>query len=385
MIAQPKPDRLVAHLAALVAIPSENPPGGEKVVAEYVRDHLEPLGFTVRLEEYAPGRFNAEAVLENGPGPVFAFNTHMDTVPAGQGWATDPFVLTERDGKLYGRGSVDCKGPLAAMLEALQLMSEARGDWSGTLMGAFTGDEEVASEGAKYYCARNSVIDMVVVGEPTANTTFSAHKGSYRPRVRVHGKAAHSGSPHLGENAIFLAGQLMPRIAAFHDDVLSQRSHPLVGSPSLTVTRIAGGHADNVIPDACELLLDRRLIPGETDDSAEAEIEALLQAARDELGLSCEIVGKNATTGGATETAIEEAIVQTSLAACAAAGIDAPGPFGFQGACDLVHFIQAGATGTVIGAGDIRVAHKPDEFVPKDEFIASAGIYADIAHRVLGK
>lgn len=384
MIAQPQSDRLITTLAALIAIPSENPPGGERAVAEYIRDRLAPLGFAVRLEEYAPGRFNAEAVLTNGPGPVFAFNTHMDTVPAGGGWASDPFVLTERDGNLYGRGSCDCKGPLAAMLEALQLMAEDRAGWSGTLMGVFTGDEEVASEGAKFYCAQRPRIDMVVVGEPTANATFSAHKGSFRPRVRVLGKAAHSGSPHLGENAIFQAGRLMPRIAAFHDEVLALRSHPLVGSPSLTVTRIAGGHADNVIPDACELLLDRRLIPGETDDSAMAEIEDLLKAAHDELGLRCEITGKNATTGGATQTAVEAPIVQISLAACREAGVADPGPFGFQGACDLVHFIEAGATGTVIGAGDIRVAHKPDEFVPQGEFVASAAIYGAIAQRVLG-
>lgn len=379
-----QPDRLLASLASLVAIPSENPPGGEKAVAEFVRDRLAPLGFAVTLQEYAPGRFNAEAVLSNGPGPVFAFNTHMDTVPAGDGWASDPFTLTEREGLLYGRGSCDCKGPLAAMLEALQLMAEDRGSWSGTLMGVFTGDEEVASEGAKFYCAQKPRIDMVVVGEPTANTTFSAHKGSFRPRVRVLGKAAHSGSPHLGENAIFQAGRLMPRIAAFHDEVLAARSHPLVGSPSLTVTRIAGGHADNVIPDACELLLDRRLIPGETDASAQIEIETLLEAARTDLGLRCEITGKNATTGGATETASDAEIVQFSIAACRAAGVADPGPFGFQGACDLVHFIEAGATGTVIGAGDIRVAHKPDEFVPKDEFLVSAAIYGDIARRVLG-
>lgn len=384
MTLHPQSDRLLQSLSALVAIPSENPPGGEKAVAEYIRDRLAPLGFTVTLEEYAPGRFNAEAVLTNGPGPVFAFNTHMDTVPAGDGWASDPFTLTERDGMLYGRGSVDCKGPLAAMLEALELMAADRPSWSGTLMGVFTGDEEVASEGAKFYCGRKPAIDMVVVGEPTANTTFSAHKGSFRPRVRVSGTAAHSGSPHLGENAIIQAGRLMPLIAAFHDEVLSTRSHPLVGNPSLTVTRITGGHADNVIPDACDLLLDRRLIPGETDDTAIAEIEELLDKARADLGIRCEITGKNATTGGATETAEQAEIVQVSMAACRAAGITDPGPFGFQGACDLVHFIEAGATGTVIGAGDIRVAHKPDEFVPKDEFLTSAAIYTDIARRVLG-
>lgn len=388
MIAHPQTSRLLTTLSALVAIPSENPPGGERVVAEFIQDRLAPLGFTLRLEEYAPDRFNVEAVLSNGPGPVFAFNTHMDTVPAGTGWASDPFVLTEREGRLYGRGSCDCKGPLAAMLEALQMMAEDRSNWSGTLLGVFTGDEEVASEGAKHYCAARSgvapSIDMVVVGEPTANATFSAHKGSFRPRVRVLGKAAHSGSPHLGENAIFAVGQLMPRIADYHDEVLAQRSHPLVGSPSLTVTRIFGGHADNVIPDACELLLDRRLIPGETDASAMVEIAALLKTAQAELGVRSEIIGKKATTGGAAETALDAPIVQISMAACQAAGVADPGPFGFQGACDLVHFIEAGATGTVIGAGDIRVAHKPDEFVPKDEFITSCAIYGDIALRVLG-
>ncbi|SLN27010.1 Acetylornithine deacetylase [Aquimixticola soesokkakensis] len=385
MIAPPDPARLLTTLSALIAIPSENPPGGERAVAQYIRDYLAPFGFTLRLEEYAPERFNVEAVLCNGAGPVFAFNTHMDTVPAGSGWTSDPFVLSEREGRLFGRGSCDCKGPLAAMLEALRLMAQDRASWSGTVMGVFTGDEEVASEGAKHYRAQAGKIDMVVVGEPTGNTTVCAHKGSFRPRVRVFGKAAHSGSPHLGENAIFGAGALMPRLAAFHDQVLARRSHPLVGSPSLTVTRISGGHADNVIPEACEMLLDRRLIPGETDESAVAELEGLLHTAAQEIGVKSEIVGKNATTGGAAQTAIDAQIVQMSIAACEAAGVLDAGPFGFQGACDLVHFIEAGASGTVIGAGDIRVAHKPDEFVPKAEFITSCAIYRDIAQRVLGR
>ncbi|MFE3837229.1 M20 family metallopeptidase [Pseudogemmobacter sonorensis] len=383
MLFQPDALRMKRDLADLVAINSENPPGGEGAVAEHLRGLLAPLGFAVRLIEYAPGRFNLEARLENGPGPVFAFNTHMDTVPAGDGWTSDPFVLAERDGKLFGRGACDCKGPLAAMVEALRLLVARRSGWSGTLMAVFTGDEEVASAGARHYAREGVHIDAVVVGEPTGNACFSAHKGSYRPVVRVEGKAAHSGSPHLGENAIFRAAELMPLIAAFHTEVLAKRSHPLVGSPSLTVTRIQGGHADNVIPFWCELLLDRRLIPGETDASAEAEILALLDQARERHGIRAAITGGHATTGGATDTPIGARVVQASIAAAAAAGVAAPGPFGFQGACDLVHFIEAGAEGTVVGAGDIRVAHRPDEFVPLDEFVASAAIYADIAQRLL--
>lgn len=371
------------ELAELVAINSENPPGGEHVVATWICDVLKPLGFEAALIEFAPGRFNLEARLANGPGPVFAFNTHMDTVPAGDGWTSDAFTLVERDGKLFGRGSCDCKGPLAAMIEALRMLVAARDRWSGTLMAVFTGDEEVASAGARHYAASTPRIDAVVVGEPTGNACFSAHKGSFRPVVRVLGKPAHSGSPHLGENAILRAAELMPLFASFHSEILAQRSHPLVGSPSLTVTRIKGGHADNVIPAECELLLDRRLIPGETDDSAEAEIRALLAEIREKSGIRAEIAGRHATTGGATDTPESAAVVQASLAACRAAGVTDPGPFGFQGACDLVHFVEAGAQGVVIGAGDIRVAHRPDEFVPTHEFVRSAAIYADIARRML--
>lgn len=381
----PHPDaaRMTRDLAELVAINSENPPGGEGKVARWIRKTLVPMGFDLDLIEYAPGRFNVEARLMNGPGPVFAFNTHMDTVPAGDGWTTDAFILTEREGRLFGRGSCDCKGPLAAMVEAMRMLIVGKAGWSGTLMAVFTGDEEVASAGARHYAASKPRINAVVVGEPTGNACFSAHKGSFRPVVRISGKAAHSGSPHLGDNAIFRAGELMPLIAGFHETVLSRRSHPLVGSPSLTVTRIKGGHADNVIPAECDLLLDRRLIPGETDASAEAEIRALLAEAGERHGIRAEIVGCHETTGGATETSGMAPIVQASVAACRAAGVAEPGPFGFQGACDLVHFVGAGAEGVVIGAGDIGVAHRPDEFVPVDEFVTSATIYADVARRIL--
>lgn len=380
---QPDAARMTRDLAELVAINSENPPGGEGKVAEWIRKTLVPMGFDVDLIEYAPGRFNVAARLMNGPGPVFAFNTHMDTVPAGDGWSTDAFTLTEREGRLFGRGSCDCKGPLAAMVEAMRMLVAGKAGWSGTLLAVFTGDEEVASAGARAYAAARPRIDAVVVGEPTGNACFSAHKGSFRPVVRIAGKAAHSGSPHLGDNAIFRAGALMPMIAGFHEAVLSRRTHPLVGSPSLTVTRIKGGHADNVIPAECELLFDRRLIPGETDASAEAEIRALLAEAGERHGIRAEIVGYHETTGGATETPGTAPIVQASVAACRAAGLAEPGPFGFQGACDLVHFVGAGAEGVVIGAGDIGVAHRPDEFVPVDEFVTSAAIYVDVARRIL--
>jgi acetylornithine deacetylase/succinyl-diaminopimelate desuccinylase len=383
MFSSPDVARMKQELARLIAIDTQNPPGREAPAAQYLHELLASEGFDVLEQEYKPGRVNVVARLENGAGPVFAFNTHMDVVPAGDGWSSDPFALAERDGRLYGRGACDCKGPLAAMLEAMRMLAGDCTAWSGTLLGVFVADEEIASEGARFYAAGHPRIDAAVIGEPTSNAVFSAHKGSLRPVVRVHGVSAHSGTPHLGENAIYRAGELLGLVAEHHDKVVRHRTHPLVGAASLTVTRINGGHADNVLPGACDLLLDRRMVPGEDEEAVKREIEELLVAARERVGLRAEVVDYKATTGGATETASDSSIVQASLAASRANGVTKPGPFGFQGACDLVHFTGVGAQGTVIGPGDLAVAHKPDEFVPVDEFVTASLIYRDVARAML--
>lgn len=381
---QPDFARMKRDLAALVAINTENPPGHELEAARHLQALLEAEGFDLSLSEYKPGRVNVIATLANGPGPTFAFNTHIDTVPAGEGWSTDPFVLHEAGGKLYGRGSCDAKGPMVAMIEACRMLIACRDKWSGTLMAIFTADEEIASEGAKHYVAHQPPhIDFAVIGEPTSNCAFTAHKGSLRPLVRVHGVTAHSGTPHLGENAIYRAGQLLGMIEQHHETSVKCHCHALVGEASLTVTRINGGHADNVLPGACDLLLDRRMVPGEDEATVKAEIETLLALANEQFGVRAEILEYKATTGGATETALFEPIVQASLAACREHNNGNAGPFGFQGGCDLVHFRSLGTTGTVIGPGTLEVAHKPDEFVPIDEFIKSSLIYRDIALQML--
>ena len=382
MTTAPDAARMKRDLAALVAIDSQNPPGREVEAAAFARSLLAPLGFQISENEYKLGRVNIVARLDNGPGRTFAFNTHMDVVPVGDGWTSDPLVLREANGRLYGRGTCDCKGPLIAMVEAMRMLQAERSSWSGTLLGVFVADEEIASEGAKAYAATRPNIDFVVVGEPTCNTTYVAHKGSLRPLVRVHGVSSHSGMPHLGENAIYRAAQLIGMIEARHESDIRHRTHPLVGSASLTVTRIMAGEADNVLPAACDLLVDRRMVPGEDEEAVKTEIAELLKAA-EEMGVRAEIIGYRATTGGATETPLSELIVQESLAACSKFGAGSPGPFGFQGGCDLVHFSGIGAKGTIIGPGALAVAHKPDEYVPTDELIASSLIYREVARNML--
>ena len=379
----PDPSRLVADLARLVAFDTQNPPGNEHEAALFVQHRLAEAGFAGTIDTLAPGRSTVEARLSNGEGPVLAFCTHLDVVPVGEGWSQDPFRLHEAGGLLYGRGACDAKGSLAAMLEALRLLAACRDAWRGTVLGVFVTDEEVGSAGARRYAAHRPKIDHAVIGEPTNNGIVIAHKGSLRPLVRVHGTATHSGTPDLGRNAIFDAGRLCGMIRTFHADTLRHRTHKLTGSASLTVTRIAGGIADNIVPDRCELLLDRRMIPGEDEAGATAEIEALLARAAAEHGVQAEILELRPTTGGAAETAPDRPVVQAAIAAARLHGVADLVPRGFQGACDLVHFRTLGAEGVVLGPGSLAVAHKPDECVPKDELLAASLIYRDLALALL--
>ena len=202
--------------------------------------------------------------------------------------------------------------------------------------------------------------------------------------MRVHGVPAHSGTPHLGENAIYRAGELLGLIAEHHEKVVRHRTHPLVGAASLTVTRMNGGHADNVLPGDCDLLLDRRMVPGEDEEAVKREIGDLLALARERFGMRAEIVDYKATTGGATRDADRHArSCRRASRRAAPMVLPSQARSASRGLATSCIFAGIGAEGTVIGPGDLAVAHKPDEFVPVDEFIAASLIYRDVALAML--
>jgi acetylornithine deacetylase/succinyl-diaminopimelate desuccinylase family protein len=372
--------RICALLERLVAFDTQNPPGQETEAARFLAATVAAFGFQADLQEVAEGRANLLARLENGPGPTLAFNSHIDTVPVGSGWSSDPLRLVERNGLLYGRGSCDAKGSIASMTEAARLLAGQAEQWRGTLLLTFVADEEIDGTGSKQVTsaakARQTPIDAVIIGEPTSNQVHSAHKGVLRPLLRVNGQTAHSSRPELGINAIQKAGLLLSLLDA-EDRRLRHRHHDLVGPATLTVTRIAGGIADNVVPGSCEIVVDRRLLPGEDSDAALAELQELLVHAKEEHDIAAEVVDVR-TVAGAAETAASSPIVRLSLAANAQ-----PAPEGFTGGCDLVHFRAIGSDGIILGPGSLDQAHKPDEFVPKAELVQAAALYRDIALAML--
>lgn len=373
---------MVDRLARLVAFNTENPPGREAEAAAFLASELTALGFATELHETVPGRANVVATLDNGDGPVFAFNSHIDVVPAGDGWSHPPFSLREAGNRLYARGACDAKGPIVAMIAAARMLLAQRQSWRGRLMLVFVFDEETQSLGAKAFAATRPSIDYAVVGEPTNNTVATAHKGCLRAIIEVSGVAAHSGMPDLGTNAIFEAARLLAMIEAHHRDTLRHTTHDLVGSASITVTRIDAGEADNIVPDSCRFMVDRRMVPGERHDDAVAELEAILRRAQDSAGVRARIKEFRPTTGPATETPLDSPIVTHSLR-CAGPFNDHQPARGFPGGCDLVHFRSVGAHGVVLGPGDLAVAHKPDEYIDVEQFLQAPLIYRDIVLGVL--
>jgi succinyl-diaminopimelate desuccinylase len=206
----PAPDvaRLAHLLERLVAIDTQNPPGREVEAGAFLASELDAIGFATEVRPLADRRANVTGRINNGDGPCFALNSHMDTVPVGGGWTSDLFRLTELDSKLFGRGACDAKGPIVAMVEAGRLLASQRDLWRGTLVLMFVVDEEINGGGSRALAKQQPRPDLIVIGEPTNNAVFAAHKGCLRPLIRAKGKAAHSGRPELGVNAILAASRL---------------------------------------------------------------------------------------------------------------------------------------------------------------------------------
>jgi acetylornithine deacetylase len=274
-------DRNYLHqtLADLVRINSINPtliPGGagEHEISEYVARVMRELGMIVSHHEPAPDRISAVGLLRgSGGGKSLMFNGHIDTV--GVDYMPDPFSAEIRDGKLYGRGAYDMKGSIAASLAAVKALRDAGQTLPGDLLIAAVADEEYASLGTADL-VNHYHPDAAIVTEPTELQLATAHKGFIWLEVTVAGKAAHGSRPQLGIDANLKMGRFLHELDQLEQELLARKPHPLIGPPTLHAALIKGGSAMSVIADRCELCIERRTIPGETEAQVLAEIQTIL-------------------------------------------------------------------------------------------------------------
>jgi acetylornithine deacetylase/succinyl-diaminopimelate desuccinylase family protein len=265
-------------LAALVSIDSVNPslvPGGagEAGMARFVTDWCAQRGIPAEIDATSPRRPSVIArVKGSGGGRSLVLNAHMDTV--GVAGMPDPFCARVENGHLYGRGSYDMKGSLAACMLALADIRASK--LSGDVILAAVSDEEHASIGVQSVLKRIQA-DAVIVTEPTALDLCIAHKGFSWHEITTTGHAAHGSRPDLGIDSIAHMGRVLNRLEALQAELSQRAPHPLLGHGSLHASLISGGQELSSYPEKCTVEIERRTLPHETIETIEAEFGAILQ------------------------------------------------------------------------------------------------------------
>jgi acetylornithine deacetylase len=356
---------------------------GNLPIADFVCDYLERPG--VRIERHpGPDETRVNVLAVAGPadrGGGLTTSGHLDVVPAGEeGWSSDPFELTERDGSLYGRGACDMKGSIALFMNAMAAASPPR--LAQPLALLLTCDEELGSLGAQRFCrdlpCGGGLPRDVLVGEPTSLQAVRMHKGHLTMRVVVRGRSAHSGSPHLGDNAISCAVRVVEALDELASRMRGVRCEtssyfPDVPFPVLNVGRIAGGDTVNVVPDRCTIELGVRLLPGmSVQEAADGVTAAVAERAP---GATVQIVNDNPPL-----LLEEDAHIHRTL--CGLLGQSRS--CGVSFASDGGVLARCGFRCVLFGPGSIETAHRPDEHVPVGELRGARRVLEELIRRRCG-
>lgn len=346
-------------LADLVRVDSVSSRSNVEIVA-YLEDRCQALGLMTRrypyLDEVGVEKINLIALSADVEEVELALVGHTDTVPYDPHWA-EATSLTERDGKLYGRGSCDTKGFIAAALTAVEDMKLSK-----PLALIFTADEEIGLKGAKQLAqAKPLRVRYSIVGEPTSLKPIRAGKGYSLAEVIVKGREAHSAYPALGASAVFRAARLINRLESIAEQ-LEQDRHPAFDPPytTLNIGLIHGGSAKNVLAGECRFTLEWRPIPTQPSEHVLELLRAAIEAERQvDPELECEVDASRQDTG--FETAPDSPLIK--LLESATGKESGTVAFGTEAA----QMMALGSEAVVIGPGDIREAHRTGEFVPIHE------------------
>jgi acetylornithine deacetylase len=375
----------IALTAALVAVDSRNPKlvpesAGEGDCARALAETLDAWGFRVSLFESAPNRPNVVARIGRGGGRTLMFNGHLDTVGV-EGMTHPPFEPLMADGRLFGRGSCDMKGGVAAMCAAAAYAADAGID--GELIVAAVTDEEWQSAGTAALIAQGVRAEAAVVTEPTRLAIGAAHRGFAWAVVTVYGVAAHGSRYDLGVDANTMAGLLLAELDEYQRTALPLRTHPLLGRGSFHAASISGGLGLSTYADRCRVEFERRTLPGESGESFAAELRAACErvASRDaRFHADVEVSFVQAPN----DVAVDAPIVRTLARAVEAVeGTVAPIE-GLSYWTDAALLSAAGMPAICYGPGDIRLAHSATEWVPLSDVRRATAVLAQAAIDWLG-
>ncbi len=374
-------------LQQLVRIPSPNPPGDSRDIADFVAERMRAIGCAVRQPSPAakPEAVNTVAVLGTGE-PRIMLHAHIDTVPIAateaEKWSVDPYAGEIRDEALYGKGSIDDKAVLASMM--LAMMDAAEQDaLSGTLVLVAAAEEEVGGQlGTKWLADSRHLpaCDFIVVGEQTGNKVATAHKGVLRATVKTTGVSVHATNPDRGVNAIVAMSRIIAALDHYHQE-LARLIHPVVGVPTCNIGVIEGGSTANAVPDSCAIKIDRRMIPGEDPANVIGELRAVIE--------SIDLEPATAAIGDFVYSRWFDSALATEYAGafmdCVREQLDDdPGPIGYLPGSDAKHLMDLARGDMIIfGPGSYEVAHAADEHVELADFEATTAILLKFLRRTL--
>jgi acetylornithine deacetylase/succinyl-diaminopimelate desuccinylase-like protein len=352
-------------LAELIALPSVNPAfmpprhpyAGEKNAADFLAATAAAAGLEVEFQTIFPSRSNVIARLLPA-GTIrqsVLLAPHLDTVGAD----VQQFIPQRRNGRLYGRGACDTKGSVAAMLAALmELTASPKRPRHTEIIFAGLIDEENAQAGSRALVKDGFKAQLAIVGEPTGNRIVTAHKGCLWLNLSTTGRAAHGAMPHLGKNAVHEMARVVELLETTYAARLKKRRHKLLGHGTVNVGKISGGTQPNIVPDSCVIEIDRRTLPGETENSVRREIAALLatrkirariSSFKDAPAFPLETDPKLPLVSGFLQTARQSK------------------PLGVDYFCDASVLAAGGIPSVVFGPGNIAHAHTSDEWISLGE------------------
>ncbi|MBE0478234.1 M20 family metallopeptidase [Candidatus Aerophobetes bacterium] len=264
-----------------------NPPGNEFLVKDILIEYLKKIGARIKVYEPAPGRLSILGCIGEDS-PVVAIISHMDVVPPGEGWDFDPFSPRIKDGKIYGRGAVDNKGPFAASWAGVKALLDAKIPLRGTIVLGAVADEEKGSRyGMQYLLEKDFHPDFCIIPDGgKLDEIVIGEKGRMEVYLRTQGKSAHASEPQKGENAIY---KMVSYLESLKNFSFKNEHHPLFEPATLNLGQIKGGQAPNIVPDSCEATFDIRYPLGMEEDEMLCELKALAS----KYNLKVEIAKRN--------------------------------------------------------------------------------------------
>jgi len=388
---------LVGLAKELISVPTEDPPGENydqcvRVIADYLKAldaKVEILQGIPPLDRKSVSRPNVLAEIKGKQdSPHLHCNGHYDVVPASKDWSVDPYKPVVRDSKLYGRGSVDMKGAIAAMLVAAKAVCAEKIPLDGTWSFSFVPDEEMDGEaGTKFLVEQKKVkADYCIVGEPSGGKSlYNGHLGCLWLEVKTIGKAAHASAPWAGVNAFEKMVHFVNAIERQIKPQLEQKRK--IGGPCGSIAlggKVETGDVPNSIPASCTMTIDRRLGPGEEVKRVFAGFSEILKKLEEE-DPDFRAEAKILSSYEPCLTSVESALVKTVADAVRSTSRESPKVTLMMAGCDMRDFHQAGIDTIVYGPGELSLAHQTDEHVAIADLVLAAKVYALSAIKLLKK